>query len=437
MEGAAEYRLLEVLLERCEARGYLKARGRQRTDSTHVLGALRVLDRVERVAETLRAALNTLAGAAPDWLRAQVAPDWYERYGRRIEEYHLPKGQDARHAYAAQLGRDGQYLLTCLSASETPRTLSQLPAVAVLRAVWEQQFVVAADGQVQLRDPKALPQAMAIVESPYEQEARFATKGGRHWVGYKVHVTETCDPETTLPHLVTHVETTPAPATDVNQLPAIEDALADHGLLPSEHLVDAGYVRARNILASQQRHAIDLIGPVDAVHHWQAQVDGGFAATSFALDWERQVAICPEGHTSLRWTASTGPRDRAMAHVSWDRQDCRHCPSRRRCTRAKDGARTLLLPPRAEFDALTAGRQRQTTDTFRQCYRQRAGIEGTISQAVRRFGMRRARYRGLQKTRLQDVATAAALNVGRIVEWYAGRSRAVTRVSRFARLAAA
>jgi transposase len=333
--------------------------------------------------------------------------------------------------------RTGPYLLTCLAAPDTPQGLSQLPAVAVLRQVWEQQFVVAADGQVQMRDPKALPPATAIVESPYEHEARVATKRGMHWVGYKVHVAETCDPEADLPHLVTQVETTPAPATDVNHLAVIQDALAHHGLRPSEHLVDAGSVRARNILTSRHRHASDLIGPVDAVHHWQAQVEGGFVATRFALDWDRLVAICPEGHTSLRWTESTGPQDRAMAHVSWDRQDCRHCPSRLRCTRAQGGARTLLLPPRAEFEALSAGRQRQTTDAFRQCYSQRAGIEGTIAQAVRVFGLRRARYRGLQKTRLQDVATAAALNVARIADWYAGRPRATTRVSRFARLTVA
>jgi hypothetical protein len=121
VEGAADYRLLEVLLQRCQERGYRKARGRQRTDSTHVLGAVRVLDRVERVAETLRAALNALAQEAPDWLRAQVAPDWYERYSRRIEEYHLPKGQDARHAYAAQIGTDGAVpaYLSC-GAGHTP-----------------------------------------------------------------------------------------------------------------------------------------------------------------------------------------------------------------------------------------------------------------------------------------------------------------------------
>src|SRR5262249_35286906 len=94
--GAAELRLLEALLATCRQQGYLKPRGRQRTDSTHVLGALRVLSRLERVAETLRAALNAVATVAPEWLRALAPGEWFERYSRRIEEYRLPRGQEAR-----------------------------------------------------------------------------------------------------------------------------------------------------------------------------------------------------------------------------------------------------------------------------------------------------------------------------------------------------
>jgi transposase len=100
--GSAEERLLEVLLAACTHQGLLKARGKQRTDSTHVLAVVRTLHRLERVAETLRATLNALARIAPDWLRTQVSPDWFDRYGRRIEEERLPKGQQARRAYAAQ-----------------------------------------------------------------------------------------------------------------------------------------------------------------------------------------------------------------------------------------------------------------------------------------------------------------------------------------------
>ena len=99
--------LLNTLLHLCRARGLLKERGKQRTDSTHVLAAIRTMNRLECVAETLRAALNSLAAVVPEWLRAQVPPEWYERYGTRTEEYRFPKEATKRQALTEQIGADG------------------------------------------------------------------------------------------------------------------------------------------------------------------------------------------------------------------------------------------------------------------------------------------------------------------------------------------
>src|SRR3954454_12205005 len=96
LEGRAEERLLGKLLDACRARGLLKARGRQRTDATHVLASIRVLNRLELLGETLRAALNELAAAAPDWLRGAAPRAWYERYARRVEDGRLPRAAAER-----------------------------------------------------------------------------------------------------------------------------------------------------------------------------------------------------------------------------------------------------------------------------------------------------------------------------------------------------
>src|SRR5262249_51080576 len=129
VHGSAAERLLDTLLEACTRRGLLKARGRQRTDGTHVLGVLGVLSRLERVAETLRAALNALAAEAPAWVQQRVPMDWYERYGRRIEEYLLPRGQAARATYAQQVGADGAWLLAHVHRHAwTQSTFLGLPA---------------------------------------------------------------------------------------------------------------------------------------------------------------------------------------------------------------------------------------------------------------------------------------------------------------------
>ncbi len=221
--GSAEHLLLEALLAACKARGYLKARGCQRTDSTHVLGALRILNRLECVAETLRAALNAAAEAAPEWLRAGAQPEWFQRYARRIEEYRLPRGREARQAYAQTVGADGMRLLEAIYGAGAPPALRELPAVELLRRTWVQQYVTV-DERLRLRDPQDMPPAAAELESPYESEARYGAKRGMNWIGYKVHPTETCDDDR--PHLLTQVSTTIATDADIEQLAAIQAGLA-------------------------------------------------------------------------------------------------------------------------------------------------------------------------------------------------------------------
>jgi transposase len=432
--GSAEHLLLDRLLVACAERGLLKARGRQRTDATHVLGALRVLSRLECVAETLRVTLEALVVAAPAWAQTHIPATWRERYGRRIEDYRLPKGHAERQAFAVTVGADGLALLAALEAAETPARLRELPAVGLLRRVWEQQFD-ASSGQARLREPQELPPATDLIETPHEPEARYAVKRDHRWSGYKVHLTETCDDHR--PHLVTQVATTRAPEADIAQLALIQEDLARKALPPSHHLVDAGYVRGRNLVSSRQQHGIDLIGPVTEDHQWQAKAGTGFDLSHFRVDWEGQVVTCPRGRQSVRWCQTETARERTMIHIDFAAADCTPCPVRAQCTRAKTLPRSLTLQPRAEHEAIQAARHRQQTAGFAVAYARRAGIEGTLSQGVRAFGLRTARYRGLAKTHLQHIATAAALNVQRVGDWLDEQPRATTRRSHLARLAPA
>jgi transposase len=311
------------------------------------------------------------------------------------------------------------------------------PEVAALRRIWAQQFTRTPEGGFALCDPKALPTASEIVESPYETEARYAIKRGRHWVGYKAHLTETCDADT--PHLITQVHTTVAPAHDVEQLLTIQQSLAGRGLLPARQLVDMGYTSARNLARSQERFQIDLIGPVYRDRQWQGRLPNGFTIERFQIDWDRRQVTCPQGRGSVGWSETTTSRGRAVVHVTFAPAECLPCPARARCTRAKTGggARALTLKTRAEHELLELARSRQQTDDFTALYAQRAGIEGAISQGVRAFGLRQARYRGLRKTHLQDVATATAIDLTRLHHWLEGDLPATTRRSRFLRLAVA
>ena len=222
VEGKAERLLLDTLLQRLRDKGLVKAKGRQRTDSTHVLAAVRGLNRLERVGETVRAALNELAVVAPDWLQALAPPVWFERYSRRVENYLLPKSDTARLELATAIGADGSQLLAAVDAAVEQPWLAQLPATQVLRQVWETQYVPE-EGHLRWRTVKEMPPAAEQICSPYDPDARYSTKRDISWVGYRAHFSETCDPEA--PHVITNVETTPATTPDDNMLTVVHKSM--------------------------------------------------------------------------------------------------------------------------------------------------------------------------------------------------------------------
>jgi len=152
------------------------------------------------------------------------------------------------------------------------------------------------------------------------------------------------------------------------------------------------------------------------------------------VDWERRVATCPTGRESASFRPNPHVLDGAAWEVHFARADCASCPQRAQCTRARREPRVLTLLPQPLCEALRAARREQETTAFRAAYAARAGVESTHAQAVRRAGLRRCRYRGLAKTRLQHVLTAAALNVVRVAEWHAGARPGTTTRSAFARL---
>lgn len=432
VEGGSEQLLLDKLLEACKKHRLLKVRGRQRTDSTHVLGALRTLSHIERSAESLRAALNAVAAADPDWLAERADPEWFERYGKRIEEQKLPKGKEARKEYMEMVGADGRRLLAEIEDPDTPPGIAHLTEIEILRQIWEQWYIQDSNGGMRARDPKEMAEGAYLIQTPYEVEARYSSKRKSGWVGYKVHLTESCDEG--FPSLITGVHTTPATSTDVKQLPAIQEGLASSAVLPSEQLADAAYVSGDNLVSSHARQ-IDLIGPAYQDKGWQAKAGEGFDVANFQVDWGERVVICPEGKESVLWSETRTARKRDMTRVAFAPADCAACPSRSLCTR--DRSRSLTLQPQQEHEAIQSARKRQKTEEFAEVYSQRAGIEGTVSQGVRAFGLRKARYRGEKKTHLQQLGTAAAVNVNRVSNWLNGAPIAATRRSHLAALAPA
>lgn len=197
-----------------------------------MLAAIRTLNRLESIGETLRATLNAIATVEPEWLKGWVPSDWFERYGRPVEEYRLPKGKEARQIYAETIGTDGMELLEHVWSDAAPQYLREIPAVDHLRQSWIGQFWID-NGHLRLRDAKDLPPVGKRSDSPYDPEARYGNKRSTTWTGYKVHLTETCDEHQM--HLVTHIVTSPANIPDIEQTEVVHKALKMKQLLPQVH----------------------------------------------------------------------------------------------------------------------------------------------------------------------------------------------------------
>jgi Transposase DDE domain len=228
------------------------------------------------------------------------------------------------------------------------------------------------------------------------------------------------------------VETTAATVPDVELLDTIHTHLATRELLPAAHLVDRGYVDAEALVTASTAHGVDIIGPVPTDTNWQARQGQGVAAACFLIDWEAKFVQCPQGKHSVSWRERVDQWGHGVVDVAFGWADCKRCPVRSACTQKKKGSRTMKLRAQAEFLVLQAARHRQQTPEFREQYVNRAGIEGTLSQGVRRSKMRRSRYIGLARTALQHLFTAAALNLVRVVAWLEQTPRAKTHPSCFA-----
>jgi transposase len=232
------------------------------------------------------------------------------------------------------------------------------------------------------------------------------------------------------------VLTTAATVQDDVMLAPIHAGLEHKQLLPSEHLVDAGYTTVTNLHQSAQQYGVDVVGPMANDPSWQARAGAGVDHTQFVINWEQQQVTCPAGKRSVSWQPVRDERANAAWSVRFARADCTACPSHDQCTRSKSG-RQLTLDTQERYVLLAQARARQQTDEFKTQYGLRSGAESLMSQAVRVGEIRRARYLGQARTHLQHILTAVALNLIRLVDWFRDPQPTSARGSSFAKLAAA
>jgi hypothetical protein len=282
-----------------------------------------------------------------------------------------------------------------------------------------------------------LPPGERRIVSPYDPDARNSVKRDTAWAGYKVHLSETCcEPgpggARTAPNLITAVATTLASVPDVVIPEPVHDLLDAAGLLPAEHVADAGYASADLLIAARAR-GVALIGPLLTGHSAQAR-NGGYTADAFTICWDSRQVTCPQGAVSSKWAPMRKRDGKEAISVGFPAATCRACPARASCTSSARLGRQLLLRPREIHEAVAAARAAQSSQHWKNRYNLRAGVEGTIRQATHVAGIRRARYLGLAKTTLEHQAAAAAINLIRLDAWWTGKPLDRTRTTHLQRL---
>jgi transposase len=465
--------VLDRLLERLAAAGLVAAGGKQRTDSTHVVAAVAALNRLELAGESVRALLEALAAAHPGWLAQRIClPDFERRYGTPMTSWRPPLSAARRKELATGYARDGYALLEAVYDPAAPPWLREIPAAGTLRLVLLQNYARSTDsrGREVIRrreagpDGDGLPPGHLRIASPYDLDARWGAKREEFWLGYKLHLTETCDdpPACTCqaapaappgpgqgghraerhekgcgqlcrPNLITHVATTDATVGDAVMTMPAGQALAARNLAPGRHYLDSGYLSAELVVAAARAHGITLVGPLLGDTSAQARAGHGYARADFAIDYSAQAVTCPQGRTSSSWTPCTqGGKNLIVAKFS--AADCTPCPALTWCTTSTRHRRQLTLPPREVHEAQAIARAAESGTSWQADYARRAGIEGTIRQVTATCGSRRARYRGLARTRLEHTYTAAALNLLRLDAYWNHRPLDRGRTSHLARL---
>jgi len=401
---AAEGLIFDKVLGLARALGFLKQVRMQRSDSTHIISYTEKLGRLELVCETLRLALETIERAAPAW-RARVIPEAFvTTYGTRRATWQV--SADAMAHEQVRVGQDGLWLLAQLD-QDAPRELLEQAAIVTLRTVWAQQFTQSPDDNgppsVALKAHGGAGKSKDEIVTPHDCSVRWFKKRQTVWEGYKAHVTETV--EAGAVQLITDIELVAANAGDNEALAGIQTRLIARGLGPREHYVDQGYTSGTNLVASAGR-GIELVGRVAGD---TSKKPDGYRLADFHLDFAGGQATCPAGHTVPLWLRGDPPgSQKSMADF---KPHCAACPFKALCA-PKTASRQIHPGP--YYEARVARRAEQQTAAFKTRLKRRAAVEGTISELVRRYGLRYARYRGFAKVRLQMLIAAAAANLHRV-----------------------
>jgi len=400
--------IFDGILQALHAAGLVKRKGKQRLDSTHIIGAVAKMGRLEVVRETVRLFLETvrcmnLQETFNDWAL------FHERYIDSDIAWHKISQSQIKTKFQ-QTGCD---MLTLIKWMSKHRRLAEHDQAVLLQRVFLEQYELSVQGLERRKHEGA-----GVVKNPHDPEVKWSTKDPTHktgWEGYKAQIAESvpegdaCERPKGQPTtgFLMEVTTTEATASDYAGREVVEERQEEHGLGVADELyVDSGYV-SDDELGKAHEEGRTLMGPARPSSNSSGAL---FTAEDFNVSIVNRQAVCPAGHTSTQCSRlenkSTGQVD---YRFEWSHH-CDSCPLQTECTKARSGRRSVVVGE--HHDHLQARRKEMQTEAFQKAMHQRNGVEGTISEFARNGG-RRTRYRGLPKTSLCNYLHGAAINVKR------------------------
>jgi len=393
--------IFDQLLKKIESLGFLKKYKQQRTDSTHVLAAIRQLSRLENLNEGLRVALKAIEKADSDFYKDRIPTVYRENYSTHKSDYQMTDTQ--RHEALNRLGQDINWLICFLETNK--KSFIKLPELEILQTLFSQHFTIQhkeIHKEIHLKEDTT--DCKEKIQTPHDYQARYSTKRNKSWIGYKVHITETANEKGEV-NYITDIATTNACERDNETLPEIQKNLDNRGFKPEEQFVDKGYVTGDSLSESSE-NGIQLMGEA-------SQLDNNvYTPDDFIIDYEAQTATCPAGNTSISFKELESGKHKGEVQIFFGQQ-CQNCEHKEKCTTSKKGRKLRL---HRHYDLLKKRREEGKTSDFKQAMKRRPPVEGTISDLVRSCGLRRSRYLGILKTHLQNLLKGAALNLKRLIK---------------------
>lgn len=419
LDGGQDSLAFEAVLNHLIEHGWVPKRSKQRLDSTHVRGLLRIMNRLECARETIRLFLEDVEAGG------RLPEKWAGYWELYVEGKVDPRAEaPALEAKVAQAGLD---MLAIWKDAAGSWSLISRDAFVLLQRVFLENYELTAQGHAQKR--RARP--TGAVQNPHEPDAPWSTKATtkeKSWQGYKAQVSETVQDEPRAAgeptaNFLTAVVTQNAPASDKTGMAQVFGEQQAMGLeVPSTLYVDGAYVSSEALQEAGEQHR-ELRGPAPA------SPDRGkvFTIEAFDVHVEERYAVCPGAQRSSNCSRlveqSTGDVD---YRIEWSKGVCGACPLRDECVSAGQDHRTFVV---GELHTILQARRREMqTDEFKKEMHRRNGIEGTHSELVRAHGLRQARYRGFAKVRMQNYLIGVACNIRRLfrrMQWIADQARRV------------